>query len=377
MSGNFIQRGEPAIINKWARAKSAVLNGVDLVLELPQVYCMASAEYFAFGGIKILDSLGIVDSICFGSETENIDELLNISKILVDEPIDFKNILKKNLNLGKSFPLSREHSLKEYLDLLNIQNSMNLNTPNTILGIEYCKALYKLNSNIKPYSILRISNSYNQTNLSGDISSATSIRKSFYNKIDIDEIKKTMPETSFEILLDEFKNKRGPIYSENYFRTAKHLIKISDSLDSIMEIGEGLENRIKKASDNSKTYSELISNILSKRYTITRIQRILFNILLNIKKSDINLYKKFGGPQYTKVLAFNNKGRQLLKLINTKSSIPIIINKNDYKKTCNPLFKSMLNYDCIATDIYNLSYENIDKNTANEEFTHNLFYYNK
>jgi len=222
MSGNFIQRGEPALVNKWARARMALLSGVDLVLELPAVYAVSSAEFFAYGAVKILDSLGIVDSICFGSESGRIEDLDFIAGIVSEEPEPYKLFLKENLDKGLSFPAAREAALKSYLasgpkscdDIRSL-----LNSSNNILGIEYLKALKRLKSRIKPHTIRRISNSYHTGELTGAISSATAIRKNIFDSVSLPEKAKffhTMPESSISVLKEEFKNGTGPVFSSSF-----------------------------------------------------------------------------------------------------------------------------------------------------------------
>ena len=178
MSGNYTQRGEPAVVSKWARAEMALLSGADLVIELPVAYAMGSAEYFAYGAVRLLDSLGVVDAMCFGSESGDIEDLQAIASILADEPEEYKDLLKNHLSDGHSFPSARQKALSGYLrgrhgkaDLTRL-----LKSSNNILGIEYLKALLRLDSKIKPVTISRIGSDYNSTELSGKFSSATSIR---------------------------------------------------------------------------------------------------------------------------------------------------------------------------------------------------------
>ena len=228
MSGNFIQRGEPAIVNKWARAEMAVLAGADLVLELPVVYAMASAEFFAYAAIKTLDSIGITDCICFGSESGEIETLDKIAEILCKEPPLFRTLLKEHLAEGKSFPVSRQSALIKYMACSGqIETAGDigfiLEQSNNILGIEYLKALKKLGSKIKPYTIKRIDNEYGAQNLTGRISSATSIRKQFesnscaWNGTDFDsDVAQTMPSSSLNILKKEFGSGRGPVFPESF-----------------------------------------------------------------------------------------------------------------------------------------------------------------
>ncbi len=230
MSGNFIQRGEPALVNKWARAKMALLSGADLVIELPLVYAMSSAEFFAYGAVSILNSLNIVDYLCFGSESGSIDELDNIADILVWEPQAYKELLKNHINKGISFPSARQKALADYLNIGSASLNI-LSESNNILAVEYLKALKRTESQITPVTIKRINNTYNTCDLTGNISSATAIRRNFFNLIGAQICGDTSPDTSPEIsaeisaalthtsstiLKSEFEAGRGPIFSQYY-----------------------------------------------------------------------------------------------------------------------------------------------------------------
>jgi len=221
MSGNFTQRGEPAIINKWARTEMALLNGVDLVIELPCAYAMASAEYFAFGAVKLLDSLGAVDTLCFGSESGNIQKLAEVASILADEPILYKQALKTSLASGKSFPAARQEALSNYLNSLLGRDYLSdaITSPNNILGIEYLKALIKLNSKIVPISIERKGSGYHSLELSGEICSATAIRKTLAenNWSDAKQLLAcALPKQSLAILEREIELGKGPIFPSDF-----------------------------------------------------------------------------------------------------------------------------------------------------------------
>ena len=193
MSGNFTERGSTALINKWSRTEIALNNGIDLVIELPVLYATSSAEGFAEGAIKILNSLKVVDYISFGAETSNIDILQEIANILYAEPKNYKALLAQELNKGLSFPKSRENALMLYLN--NEKYSNIISSPNNILGIEYIKALKKLKSNIKPISIARFEAGYNDTSYTGNIASATAIRNIVKNG-GFDILKRLLPDSS-------------------------------------------------------------------------------------------------------------------------------------------------------------------------------------
>lgn len=388
MSGNFIQRGEPAIVNKWSRARMALLSGVDLVIELPVVYAMSSAEFFAYGAVKILDSLGVTDYLCFGSESGNIDELDSLAEILHREPESYKSYLKENLSKGLSFPSSREAALLKYsreYSKFNGDIESIITSSNNILGIEYIKALKKLNSIIKPITVKRISNSYNEGTLTGCISSATAIRnnilKKDFNNISSDdkstlnnELKNMLPNESISILTEEFIQGRGPVFASDFEDLLLVLLRrmSKEQLKSLPYVSEGLENRIKDAADSSGNLNELIESANTKRYTATRIQRILFNILTGITSNEFETFNKFGGPQYIRVLGFNNNGRFLISKINKNATLPVIVKAADFKNSCNPLLKRMLEIEDLSTNMYVMGYDNPKFKHSGQEFTQNI-----
>ncbi|MCX8131634.1 MAG: nucleotidyltransferase [Clostridia bacterium] len=379
MSGNFIQRGEPALVNKWARAKMALLSGIDLVIELPVVYAMASAEYFAYGAVSILDSLGVVDSLCFGSESGSISELDLVAETLNMEPDNYKFFLKSKLNQGLSFPSAREAALIEYFKYLDLDINIStiIGSSNNILGIEYLKALKRIGSSIKPLTIGRICNSYNSEQLTGSVSSATSIRKSILHTSDgllTPEVSKTLPDTSLSILKEEADAGRSPVFPKNFETALLSFLRRmpAEEIGLLPYVSEGMENRIKAASDSSGSLEELIANINTKRYTRTRIQRILFSIMTGLKAFELHAYVRDYGPQYIRVLGFSQRGRKLLSEIKVKAVLPTIIKTADYKRSCNPLLKRMLEIEAQATDMYVMGYSNPVYRKAGQEFTQNI-----
>lgn len=380
MSGNFIQRGEPAIVNKWVRSKMALSSGADLILELPFPYAVSSAEYFAFGAVKILNDIGIVDYLCFGSEHGHIDDLNSIAQILIDEPTAFKTLLKESLGRGLSYPSARESALKQYMQQTNTaSNSIEeiIGSSNNILGIEYLKALKRMKRSIVPLTIRRVNNNYNTEHITGSISSATSIRKyigeSFFSSSG-DVLNTVLPKTSADILNKEFIEGRGPVFKDDFYQTiASFLRKMSrEQIKDYPYVSEGLENRIKSAANVSGTYDELIESISTKRYTKTRVQRILMSILTGLTSYDMDMFNLYNGPQYARVLGFNNNGKQILSLIKKKSFMPLILKTADFIKSCNPLIKRMLELESLSTDIYVLGYKNPEFRKAGQEFTQNI-----
>lgn len=379
MSGNFIQRGEPAMLNKFARAETALHCGADLVIELPHPYAMSRAESFAFGAVKILDCIGIVDCISFGSEHGNVEALDFIAGILEAEPKEYRLELKKQLELGLAFPVCRQKAIKKYLNDTSAPDlSELLETSNNILGIEYLKALKKLKSSIKPYTIPRISNSYNSSQLTGKVSSATAIRSSITGGnapgCMSSETAQALPPFSLAVIEREFSSGKGPNSIKMFEAAIFSLIRRMNpgQIRELPDVSEGLEYRIKSAGENTGSIEELIDSICTKRYAQTRIQRILFSMHTGLTKAETELFMHYGGPQYARILGFNNTGRLLLSMMKRKSSLPVIVKTADFKYSCNKLLARMLEIEAFSTDMYVLGYKNPAFRKAGLEFTQNI-----
>jgi len=399
MSGNFLQRGEPAIINKWARTKMALNAGVDLIIELPFVFSTQDANGFAFGAVKLLDSLQIIDYLCFGCETDNLDTLYSISNFLHIEPQKYKELIVYNSKNGYEFPRARSQAICEYHRIFGIDGlekisplelSKLLKYPNNILALEYIKHLLNLKSKIKPIAIKRIGAGYHQKNIKGKISSATSIRNEILNslsspKTDLfilnDKIKSTIPQSVFPILEKELREGRGPITFDSYRQyILATLRRMSlEDISRVQGVTEGLENRIKKASLKSCTVEQLINSIKTRRYTRTKIQRIILHLMANLSKKDVKTFNRCG-PLYARVLGFSKKGKTLLRNIKKISSTPLISKLSNYLRQTiseennnfrNRLIK-MLDHDILATDIYVLGNKKAEDRVARLDFTHKI-----
>lgn len=350
MSGHFLQRGEPSIMDKWTRAKNAVDAGVDLVIELPTIFSCSSAEYFATGSVSLLNSLGIVDTICFGSEDGNIDKIHYIADLLVSKSELIEEHLVKFLKTGISYPKARE------LAISNLTKNKIQFQPNNILGIEYIKALIKLKSEIKPITINRVQADYMSLELKGSISSATGIRNHIFTTKELKTISNFIPDSTYESL-KVFFNTASLINTSSLQDLILYKVRTSSAcyISEIHDVSEGLEHRIKKAGNISTTYLELVESIVSKRFTKTRIQRILIKILLDIKTEYMG---KAGSilPEYARILGFNKKGAELIKRIKKETNFQLITNIN--KVVLSDDIQNMLNIDIKATNIYNLFYPN-------------------
>ena len=368
MSGHFLQRGEPSLFDKYTRAQMAVDNGVDLVIELPTLFSSQSAEIFSYGAISTLNSTNAIDCICFGSEVGDIDVLYKISELLVNEPTEFKIYLKNYLNEGMLFPKARSRALFSYINKYNLINISEdeifniLNSPNNILGIEYIKSILKLNSNIKPYTINRIKSQYNSKEINSDICSATAIRESLKNDYNINNIENVVPFNTYTYINEKVTNGFNPVFDEDFYNILSGIILRDENiLNTYFEVNEGIENKIIDSLFKSTSLYELQMNIKSKRYTLTKIKRTLNNIMLGIKKDEMLNVKSINKVPYVRILAFNNKGREILKKIKNNSDIHII-NKLSKVSYNDELMKLILSYDIKATNLYNLVYYKNNKN---------------
>ena len=370
VSGNFTQRGSTSLVDKWTKAEIALKNGIDLVLELPLLYSISSAENFAEGAIKILDSLKVVDYISFGSESGDISTLNMIADVLYKEPKAYKNILSHELSKGLSFPKARENALLMYLnDIRRFSNV--LSSPNNILGIEYLKALKKYKSNIIPVTIERYNSNYHDTSYRGNVASATAIRNIVKNN-GWDILRKVVPENTFSILLENIKvGHVVPDLSVFEKQIIYNLRKMSiQEIAQLPDVSEGLENAIKNAANSCNSVIEFLNIIKSKRYTNTRLQRILVYALLGITKKDIDLSKK--AIPYIRVLGFNNKGKYLIsEVARANPKLEIITSVKKYLDTSNNKnSRYMLEKDIWATNVYTIGYEYDSWN--NLDYTHKL-----
>lgn len=372
ISGNFTQRGDTSIVNKWAKAYMAICGGADLVIELPTVYSISSAENFASGAVKILDNLKVVDAISFGAEANDLATLNNIANVLYEEPKAYTNILSHELKKGISYPAARENALMMYLnDIKRYANT--LNSPNNILAIEYLKALKIQKSKLEPIMIRRKKVYYNDNKIVDDFASATAIRKLLQGG-EYANLRKVIPRSSYTIIGQESR-KGGMVLSlSKYEKEIIYTLRkmTVEEIADLPDVSEGLQFAIKNAANEANNLKDLISNIKSKRYTQTRIQRILLYALLGIDKKLMENSRKV--VPYVRVLGFTQKGKSLLSEIsrrNPKLNIITSLKKYmDQNQNKNKVLAEMLEKDIFATDVYTLGY--IGESKANLDFTNNM-----
>lgn len=340
MSGNFTQRGECAVLDKFTRAKHAIIAGADAVIELPSVFAIGNAEVFAKGAIKVINSLGIVDSICFGIESGTKEEYLNLAQAMNNESKEFKHILKEKLDSGISLAKAKFETVKE----LN-QDKFNpelISSPNNILALEYVKAILKSNSNIEICPMIRDGN-HNDKTLKKKITSATSIREALKEK-GKKKVKKNVPKFVYSDLKD-YPNAFEKITLANVLTSS------AEQLKAIPDCTEGLENRIKAFSKDNHSIEKLIEKVSTKRYTSARIRRILTANLLGVTKTltDDCLNEKL----YAKILAVNSDSKNLISQITTNATVPVLTRKSDVTSLSKTALKCF-EIDVLANDLYSL-----------------------
>ncbi|WP_300409660.1 nucleotidyltransferase family protein [Lagierella sp.] len=342
MSGNFVQRGEPAILNKYERCKNAISAGLDLALQIPTIYSLQSAENFALGSIKILEELKVVDYLSFGIESKNFDMLYKIAESQIKNGSLLKDKTSKLMSQGFSYPKALEIATKTLLNLEFDEFFLS----NNILALEYIKSTIRTNSSLKFIPITRVGSNYLTEKIENNTQpSATAIRKYIYNG-KLDSISKYLPNSTLESL-------KSVETSLEYFELIKYVFLVEDkNLKTITGYEEGLENLIVKNLKSSNDFKEFIEKSKSKRYKEGRLKRYILNCILEISKNlvDDSIEHK---PKFVNVLGFNNKGASILKDISKVSDISLIVNKRDFNlKDSNS--KSLFQLENKATDLYNI-----------------------
>ena len=339
MSGNFVQRGEPAVFHHSVRTKAALENGVDLVLQLPSVYAMSGAQSFARAGAEILDGLGITDSLAFGSECGDVSLLSETADAVYGEEI--KPLLVAELEKGISFASARENALRK----INPEFADVIKSPNNILGVEYIAALKKLGSDIKPITFERIGAAHDSDEAEGNIAGASLIREKIRNG---GEWANLVPEAVKPIydgadIADTKKMENAVLYK---IRTVS-----ADELAKAPDISEGIENRIILASGQARSLDELYSLAKTKRYSHARIRRIIWNCVLGVTADDLELT-----VPYIRITGFNKKGAELIRAVKSTAKLPLISKPADLSRL-DEAAQRVFSLECMAGDIYGLCTE--------------------
>lgn len=387
LSGNFTQRGEPAIANKWARARMALAEGADVVLELPLVYATQYAQGFASGAVQLLQATGVVDYLVFGSEHGNISELECLAKFLLQEKDSFPKNLRTYLSTGLPFPAARASSLMDYQQAKDIPGLKHLSArqvysllrhPNNVLGLEYLQAILRSKSSIQPLTIPRLGSGYHEKILRGSMTaSATAIRLALRTPNWSAKLSRVLPQKSGSILKHEIDTGRAPIFIQAYESQIIGLIRRTPllALGQIEGIKEGLENRLKRAANSCGTIECLLAKTKTKRYTHTHLQRLLIHLLLEMKKEDAQNFAPHTKPCYLRLLGFSSPGRQMLRDIKKKADLPLITRPaRDLPPIIHNSIRAarMWDLESLATDLYVLAYPCHGARKAGQDYTNPL-----
>lgn len=341
MSGNFVQRGDFAIMQKHARAEAAVRCGADVVIELPLPWAVSSAERFAYSAISILHSLGVVSSVSFGAENDDIPRLLSLAQMLAGGELD--DLILSEYSSGIPYAKAREQALRKVdPELANL-----IKTPNNILAIEYLKALTRLKSNITPMAISRIGAEHDGSAVSDGIASASYIRELIRHGEDIAPL---IPPASFDIYMRETENGNAPVFIESADASMLSVLKrfTPEDFTKFSDVSEGLEFRLVDAISKSRSLNEAAERAKTKRYAHSRIRRIFLNAFLGVES-----YHSEATPPYARILAFNDTGRDIIKRAKKTSQIPIITRPSSIKFESQKA-KDLLALERRADDIYSL-----------------------
>lgn len=363
MSGNFLQRGEPALVSKWERTKMALAQGVDLVVELPYAFSTQHAETFANGAISILNNIGC-NSVCFGSESGNVNQFEQMLEVITKNKATYNDYVKSFLKKGYSYPAALSTSFTKFQ---TGDNLLDLTLPNNILGYHYIKAIQEQKSTIKPFTLKREQAQYHDKDIpcANSIASATSIRESLVkNSEPIQRIAHVIPETTHEQLQLYLQKNNHFQDWERLFPFLKYKILTSSptELQNIYEAEEGLENRIIKLIDKTESFHDFMGNLKTKRYTWTRLQRLCLHILTNITKEDMSLVGST--CPYIRLLGMSHIGKQYMNKIKKQISIPLIttISNHSYH---------LLEMELRASRCYSLGYSpKIQNELIKQEYAH-------
>lgn len=381
LSGDFVQRGTPAIIDKYARTKMALCSGADLILELPALWATASAEDFAMAGVTLFDKMGCVDTLCFGAETDNLPLLSTLAEILADEPAKYQSLLSAYLKEGLVFPAARAKALCELLNDEGISSI--LNEPNNILALEYLKALKRRNSSIQPYLLKREGASYHDTEIAADTSapaaSATAIREVLSNA-DIDSdfqpdsslalpenvsflqnhtckiskiLNQSMPDTATDILLD-YLHSRPLIQSDDFSSILGYqLLNVSKEILALVGgCNTDIANRLFKNRTQFSSFETFCELNKSKDTTYARISRILLHLILGISHEDYQRARDFDYIPYLRILGFRMDASALLKILKASANVPLISKLANASSLLSEDALWLLEKDIFAADLY-------------------------
>ncbi|MBQ4242292.1 MAG: nucleotidyltransferase family protein [Lachnospiraceae bacterium] len=357
MSGDYTQRGNPAMAGKRWRTEAALINGADIVIELPVQYATASAELFAMGGVSVLEALGCVDVLCFGTEEQDLEMLREASDILCDETDELKERLGGYLKEGMSYPAARAKAVSDMLSSSGKPGSDRITDimsgPNNILAVEYLKALGRLGSSMDTLNAKREAVDHDSVNTYGIYSSAGNIRGILKTTGSVDAVSAFLPENTVPLMREHF-GVDIPVFADDLSTLVKYrlLMESRESLMQYADMSADLARRIMNKRNEYISLSQFTELIKTKNITYTRIARALLHMLLSVKKDDMKEYASSGYTGYARVLGFAERASALLDDMCKKASIPVITRTAEYRKKLDGPFRRMYEDDLRASDIY-------------------------
>ena len=367
MSGNYVQRGMPAFLDKYSRTEIALKHGADLIIELPLIFSVGSAEIFAQGAVSILDKIGITDFLCFGTEEAKMEKLLKIAQILAFEPVEFQEALKENLKKGLSFPAARAKALCVLAGSDRDFTENIVNRPNNILAVEYLKTLIRRNSNLIPLCIPRIYSGYHDSSFENRFFSACALRSIENPEVllsalkEIDSVYTKQFHISYPIQTKDFDTILGQ----------RLLSACASGLTNFSDVNHDIENIIRKNLFSYTGFHEFAMLLKNKNLTYTRICRCLLHIMLNIRADIVENALKQDLPGYIRILGFTQKGSELLSHIH--SDIILLTKTAGYQKVLtNPVDREIFEINLHADELYRMTVMSKFKRNLPNEFTKKL-----
>ncbi|MGN0484764.1 MAG: nucleotidyltransferase [Lachnospiraceae bacterium] len=356
MSGDFVQRGAPAIVDKYTRANMALQGGIDAVLELPGIWAVSSAEFFANGAIKALDALGIVDGVCFGCETPNLDGLQEIAEILEEEPEKFQQVLRERLQEGDTYPAARFTAVQSCVpDEKQPLVKELLSSPNNILALEYLKAIRRTKSRLIPYPIQREGQAYHDAGQKSDqanqnFASASAIRNCVFRQ-ETAQIRSKMPSASADIFLEKIQ--QNLYLQENDFSAAIAYRLLQDSeYEKLADVTSNLANRMRKLLPEYQNCTDFCQRLKTREITYTRVSRVLFHALLGQTKEVYAKAKSLNDVPYLRLLGIRKTAMPLLSQMKKKASVPILCRQKEVSDCLQADAGSILQTDLFASALY-------------------------
>lgn len=352
MSGDFTQRGVPAVIDKYQRTKMALNAGADLVIEMPLYYSCSSAEYFASGAINLLKGLGVVDYLVFGSECGDIKILTDIADVLINHKEEISGVIHGLVKEGLSYPIARVRAVEEAIPN-SYEHVEAMNFPNNILGFEYIRALKQFESSIIPVTNLRIGAGYHDRMMDNPICSSLAIRSSLEETNELERVRSQIPFHVYKILEEQY-GKTFPVLNKDISSILKYKLLLDEGkgYEEYLDISPDFSAKIIKNLNKYESYSQFCDLLKSKDITYVRVARNLLHILLNIKKESMKKYKEEGYIFYARMLGFKKSSNELLSALKSKASIPIISKLADARHQVSPIGMEMLETDIQAAHIY-------------------------